>query len=184
MRKLEAKRDKGRYKSTSHWLDAVYRNNKEFIDDKLKNVGEYHKASGRLKQSKKNSFKNLVLEQTGYKLRKKLSVEELNSLLNKAKNPTKALKKLYRSEAFTPYKERAQENAYKTLKKYKSINKIRQLSGEKGKFDPSKLEWNYKENAYRYGNVFVSFVLSPPDDENFVKIEKITEELLKEYGYV
>ena len=43
MRKLEAKRDKGRYKSTSHWLDAVYRNNKEFIDNKLKNVNSLNK---------------------------------------------------------------------------------------------------------------------------------------------
>ena len=175
MRKLEAKRDKGRYKSTSHWLDAVYRNNKEFIDNKLKNVKSLNK---------KRTFKNLVLEQTGFKFRGNLTIKELNFELNKSKNPVKALKKLYRSDVFSSYKERAQENAYKALKEYKAINKIRQLSGEKGKFDPSKLEWNRKENAYRYGNVFVSFVLSPPDDENVIKIEKIAEELLKEYGYV
>ena len=175
MRKLEAKKDKGRYKSTSHWLDAVYRNNKEFIDNKLKNVQSLNK---------KRTFKNLVLEQTGFKFRGNLTIKELNFELNKSKNPTKALKKLYRSDIFSSYKERAQENAYKALKEYKSINKIRQLSGEKGKFDPSKLEWNRKENAYRYGNVFVSFVLSPPDDENVIKKKKIAEELLKEYGYV
>ena len=175
MRKLEAKKDKGRYKSTSHWLDAVYRNNKEFIDNKLKNVKSLNK---------KRTFKNLVLEQTGFKFRGNLPIKELNFELNKSKNPVKALKKLYRSDVFSSYKERAQENAYKALKEYKAINKIRQLSGEKGKFDPSKLEWNRKENAYRYGDVFVSFVLSPPDDENVIKIEKIAEELLKEYGYV
>ena len=175
MRKLEEKRDKGRYKSTSHWLDAVYRNNKEFIDEKLKNVKT---------KNKKRTFKNLVLEQTGFKFRGNLKIKELNFELNKSKNPTKALKKLSRSDVFSSYKERAQENAYKALKEYKAINKIRQLSGEKGKFDPSKLEWNRKENAYRYGDIFVSFVLSPPDDENVIKIEKIAEELLKEYGYV
>ena len=175
MRKLEAKRDKGRYKSTSHWLDAVYRNNKEFIDNKLKNVKSLNK---------KRTFKNLVLEQTGFKFRGNLKIKELNFELNKSKNPTKALKKLSRSDVFSSYKERAQENAYKALKEYKAINKIRQLSGEKGKFDPSKLEWNRKENAYRYGDIFVSFVLSPPDDESVIKIEKISEELLKEYGYV
>lgn len=184
MRKLEAKRDKGRYKSTSHWLDAVYRNNKEFIDDKLKNVGEYHKVSGRLKQSKKNSFKNLVLEQTGYKLRKKLSVEELNSLLNKAKNPTKALKKLYRSEAFTPYKERAQENFYNVLKEHKAINRIKKIAGEKERFDPERLEWNYKEKAYRYGNVFIEIDNSPEDKNYTIKITKISPALMKTYGYV
>ena len=175
MRKLEAKKDKGRYKSTSHWLDAVYRNNKSFIDEKFKNVKT---------KNKKRTFKNLVLEKTGFKFRGNLTIKELNFELNKVKNPTKALKKLSRSDVFSSYKERAQENAYKSLKEYKAINKIRQLSGEKGKFDPSKLEWNRKENAYRYGDVFVSFVLSPPDDENVIKIEKIAEELLKEYGYV
>ena len=174
MRQLKAKKDKGRYKSTSHWLDAVYRNNKEFIDNKLKNVQSLNK---------KRTFKNLVLEQTGFKFRGNLKIKELNFELNKSKNPTKALKKLYRSDIFSSYKERAQENAYKALKEYKAINKIRQLSGEKGKFDPSKLEWNRKENAYRYGDVFVSFVLSHPDDENVIKIEKIAEELVKEYGY-
>lgn len=183
MLKLEAKRDKSRYKDTSHWLDAVYRNNKEFIDNKLKDIGEYYPVSKRLKQSKKNSFKNLVLEQTGYKLRKKLSVEELNSLLNKAKNPTGALKKLYRSEAFIPYKERAQENFYSALKKHKAIRKIKMLAGEKEKFDPSRLQWNYKENAYRYGNVFVSIDNSPEDEEYTIKITKITPELMKAYGY-
>ena len=175
MRKLEAKKDKGRYKSTSHWLDAVYRNNKEFIDEKFKNVQT---------KNKKRVFKNLVLAETGAKFKGHLTIKELNERLNAAKNPTKALKKLSRSDVFSSYKERAQENAYKALKEYKAINKIRQLSGEKGKFDPSKLEWNRKENAYRYGDVFVSFVLSPPDDENVIKIEKIAEELLKEYGYV
>ena len=74
MRKLEAKRDKGRYKSTSHWLDAVYRNNKEFIDEKLKNVKT---------KNKKRTFKNLVLEQTGFKFRGNLKIKELNFELNK-----------------------------------------------------------------------------------------------------
>ena len=97
MRKLEAKKDKGRYKSTSHWLDAVYRNNKEFIDNKLKNVKSLNK---------KRTFKNLVLEMTGFKFRGNLTIKELNFELNKSKKPTKALKKLYRSDVFSSYKER------------------------------------------------------------------------------
>ena len=36
MRNLKSKRYKKRYKDTSHWLDAVYRNNKSFINEKLK----------------------------------------------------------------------------------------------------------------------------------------------------
>ena len=92
MRKLEAKKDKYRYKSTSHWLDAVYRNNKEFIDNKLKNTKSLNK---------KRTFKNLVLEQTGFKFRGNLTIKELNFELNKSKNPTKALKKLYRSDVYS-----------------------------------------------------------------------------------
>ena len=134
MRKLEAKKDKGRYKSTSHWLDAVYRNNKEFIDNKLK----YVKTT-----NKRRVFKNLVLEQSGTRFRGSLTNKELNFELNKVKNPTKALKKLSRSDIFSSYKERAQENVYKFLKEEKSIKTIKDLIGKKEKFDPGKLEWNY-----------------------------------------
>ena len=137
MRKLEAKKDKGRYKSTSHWLDAVYRNNKEFIDNKLKDVKT---------TNKRRVFKNLVLEQSGTRFKGSLTHKELNFELNKVKNPTKALKKLSRSDVFSSYKERAQQNAYKVLKENKAIQKIKELSGEKGKFDPTKLEWDFKDN--------------------------------------
>ena len=92
MRKLEAKKDKGRYKSTSHWLDAVYRNNKEFIDNKLKDVKT---------TNKRRVFKNLVLEQSGTRFKGSLTNKELNFELNKVKNTTKALKKLSRSDVFS-----------------------------------------------------------------------------------
>ena len=141
MRKLEAKRDKGRYKSTSHWLDAVYRNNKEFIDNKLKDVKT---------TNKRRVFKNLVLEQSGTRFRGSLTNKELNFELNKVKNPTKALKKLSRSDIFSSYKERAQENVYKFLKEEKSIKTIKDIIGKREKFDPGKLEWNYKDKVYEY----------------------------------
>ena len=175
MRKLEAKRDKGRYKSTSHWLDAVYRNNKEFIDEKLKNVKT---------KNKKRTFKNLVLEQTGFKFRGNLKIKELNFELNKSKNPTKALKKLSRSDIFSSYKERAQENFYDVLKEHKAINRIKKIAGEKEKFDPGRLEWNYKEKAYRYGDVFIEIDNSPEDKNYTIKITKISPALMKTYGYV
>ena len=69
MRNLKSKRDKKRYKDTSHWLDAVYRNNKLFIDEKLKDVKT---------KNKKRVFKNLVLEQTGTKFKGSLTNKELN----------------------------------------------------------------------------------------------------------
>jgi hypothetical protein len=175
MRKLEAKRDKGRYKSTSHWLDAVYRNNKEFIDNKLKDVKT---------TNKRRVFKNLVLEQSGTRFRGSLTKKELNFELNKVKNPTKALKKLSRSDVFSSYKERAQENFYNVLKEHKAINRIKKIAGEKERFNPERLEWNYKEKAYRYGDVFVEIDNSPEDKNYTIKITKISPDLMKAYGYV
>ena len=175
MRKLEAKKDKGRYKSTSHWLDAVYRNNKEFIDNKLKDVKT---------KNKRRVFKNLVLEQSGTRFKGSLTNKELNFELNKVKNPTKALKKLSRSDVFSSYKERAQENFYDVLKEHKAINRIKKIAGEKEKFDPGRLEWNYKEKAYRYGDVFIEIDNSPEDKNYTIKITKIPQNLMKTYGYV
>lgn len=164
MRKLEAKRDKGRYKSTSHWLDAVYRNNKSFIDEKLKYV-----------KNKKRSFKNLVLEQTGIKFPGNLTNKELTERLNAAKNPTKALKKLSRSDIFSSYKERAQENIYKFLKEEKSINKIKDLIGKREKFDPGKLEWNYKDKVYEYKGVYIDISNSPKGVKIYKKVSTLSE---------
>lgn len=151
MQDLKSKRNKNRYKDTSRWLDAVYRNNKEYIDEKLKDV----------KGNKKRAFKNLVLEQTGYKYKRNLTAKELNQELNKSKNPTKALKKLSRTDIFSSYKERAQQNAYKFLKEEKAIKKIKELAGVKEKFDPSKLEWDYDDGVYKYEDVYIDISDSP-----------------------
>ena len=166
MRKLEAKRDKGRYKSTSHWLDAVYRNNKEFIDEKFKNVQT---------KNKKRVFKNLVLAETGAKFKGHLTIKELNERLNAAKNPTKALKKLSRSDIFSSYKERAQENVYKFLKEEKSIKTIKDLIGKREKFDPGKLEWNYKDKVYEYKGVYIDISNSPKGVKIYKKVATLSE---------
>ena len=166
MRKLEAKRDKGRYKSTSHWLDAVYRNNKEFIDNKLKDVKT---------TNKRRVFKNLVLEQSGTRFKGSLTNKELNFELNKVKNPTKALKKLSRSDVFSSYKERAQENFYKFLKEEKSIKTIKDLIGKREKFDPGKLEWNYKDKVYEYKGVYIDISNSPKGVKIYKKVSTLSE---------
>ena len=166
MRKLEAKKYKGRYKSTSHWLDAVYRNNKEFIDNKLKDVKT---------KNKRRVFKNLVLEQSGTRFRGSLTNKELNFELNKVKNPTKALKKLSRSDIFSSYKERAQENVYKFLKEEKSIKTIKDLIGKREKFDPGKLEWNYKDKVYEYKGVYIDISNSPKGVKIYKKVSTLSE---------
>lgn len=160
MRNLKSKKYKKRYKDTSHWLDAVYRNNKSFIDEKLKDVKT---------KNKKRVFKNLVLEQTGTKFKGSLTNKELNERLNAAKNPTKALKKLSKSDVFSSYKERAQQNAYNVIKENKAIQKIKELSGEKGKFDPSKLEWDFKDKVYKYGEAYIELSNSPKGVKVFNK---------------
>ena len=166
MRKLEAKRDKGRYKSTSHWLDAVYRNNKEFIDNKLKDVKT---------TNKRRVFKNLVLEQSGTRFKGSLTNKELTFELNKVKNPTKALKKLSRSDVFSSYKERAQENIYKFLKEEKSIKTIKDIIGKREKFDPGKLEWNYKDKVYEYKGVYIDISNSPKGVKIYKKVSTLSE---------
>ena len=166
MRQLKSKKDKGRYKSTSHWLDAVYRNNKEFIDNKLKDVKT---------TNKRRVFKNLVLEQSGTRFKGSLTNKELNFELNKVKNPTKALKKLSRSDIFSSYKERAQENVYKFLKEEKSIKTIKDLIGKKEKFDPGKLEWNYKDKVYEYKGVYIDISNSPKGVKIYKKVSTLSE---------
>ena len=166
MQKLKAKKDKGRYKSTSHWLDAVYRNNKSFIDEKFKNVQT---------KNKKRDFKNLVLAETGAKFKGHLTIKELNERLNAAKNPTKALKKLSRSDVFSSYKERAQENVYKFLKEEKSIKTIKDLIGKREKFDPGKLEWNYKDKVYEYKGVYIDISNSPKGVKIYKKVSTLSE---------
>ena len=166
MRKLEAKKNKGRYKSTSHWLDAVYRNNKEFIDNKLKDVKT---------TNKRRVFKNLVLEQSGTRFKGSLTNKELNFELNKVKNPTKALKKLSRSDVFSSYKERAQENVYKFLKEEKSIKTIKDIIGKREKFDPGKLEWNYKDKVYEYKGVYIDISNSPKGVKIYKKVSTLSE---------
>ena len=39
MRTFKAKKNKGAYKSTDHWIEAVYRNNKTVIDKELSFAG-------------------------------------------------------------------------------------------------------------------------------------------------
>ena len=166
MRNLKSKKYKKRYKDTSHWLDAVYRHNQEFIDNKLKDVKT---------TNKRRVFKNLVLEQSGTRFRGSLTNKELNFELNKVKNPTKALKKLSRSDVFSSYKERAQENVYKLLKEEKSIKTIKDLIGKREKFDPGKLEWNYNDKVYEYKGVYIDISNSPKGVKIYKKVSTLSE---------
>ena len=137
--KLRARKGKSRYKNTDKWLDAVYRNNKTLIDEKLKDVSVP-------KLSKRTIFKDIVKEYTEQGL-----------------SPVKALNKASNSEIFTSKTERLHSNAFSALKADKDAYKtFRELTKEHGRFtkmDETKLKW--ENGVYIYGNIMISFQNSP-----------------------
>lgn len=136
--KLEAARAKGKYKSTEHWLDAIYRKNKDFIDSKLNITNP--------KASKKTVFKNLVKEyiEEGY-------------------TPKKAVDILSRTTIFTPEVERFQINAIEGIREDKQVwKRFRKLAGWKTKIDPTKLVYDKSQGIYIYdGRLTIDFRNSP-----------------------
>lgn len=148
--KFKVLKNKNKYKDLDSYLDAVYRKNKEFIDQKMLNDEELELASNRdilKKQSKKKLFKNYVKEymEEGY------SVE-------------KALKMVSNSRVFTDYVELAQENTLEGLKEYKAAyRRFRELTKKNGRYtkiDSSKFTY-IGNNEYVYEDVLVSFKNSP-----------------------
>ena len=90
---LRAKKAKYKYKNTDAWLNAVYRNNKTLIDEKLP------AGPG---QSSKATFKQWV-----------------NAYRAEGNSPVKALRTLSKSEIFTDRATRLKENFLKSLKQDK-----------------------------------------------------------------
>ena len=137
MKTFKAAHNKGFYKNTDAWIDAVYRNNKSVIDEKLAFAGK-----------PKATFKQMVKE-----------------YITEGLSPTKAVSTIARSTLFTPEVERLKNNFYEGLKGDKAAYQtFRELTKEKGKyskFDPNKLKWDKDDKVYVYGNVIVSFQNSP-----------------------
>ena len=77
-----------------------------------------------------------------------------------------AIQKLANTTAFTPEVERLKSNMWESLKSYKAVGKLQQLTrGEGGKFtkfDPDKLSCDRETKSYIYnGMVRISFDNSP-----------------------
>lgn len=136
---MKAKRNKTKYKSTENWLNAMYNNNKDFIDSKLENTGN---------MSKKKQFKNLVKE-----------------YMDEGYSPTQAVKKLEKSTIFTPEVDRFNENAWKGLKSDKeAYNTFRQLTKKNGRFtkiNREELQYDKDIRGYIYNGVVIKFSNSP-----------------------
>lgn len=137
MRTFKAKHNKGFYKNTDAWLNAIYRNNKSVIDKELSFAGNPKKV-----------FKQMV-----------------NEYIDEGLSPTKAVSTIARSTIFTPEVERLKSNFYEGLKgskdAYKTFRELTKEHGRYAKFDPNKLKWNKDDKVYEYGNVIISFQNSP-----------------------
>ena len=147
---LKAKKPRNRYKSTSSWLDAVYRNNKAFIDEKLPDTES--------KTSKKRLFKQIIKDY----------VEE-DDLTYK-----QAVAVASRSTTFTEVKERLVFNAYKALKKDEAAyREFRELTKEQGRYTKINFDefvWDKDSKSYVYGKKLRVYFRNSPKD---VVVEEI-----------
>lgn len=137
MIKLKAKRSKSSYKNTNAWLDAVYRNNKSYIDSKL--------VATSPRSSPKTIFKQLVREYQ-----------------DEGFSPTRAVNILSKSTIFTPERERLISNAWSGLRGDKeAFKEFRRLAGWKTKIRPELLKWDKVNKVYTYNNITIRFDKSP-----------------------
>lgn len=138
--KLRAKYGRKHYKTNDSYLNAVYRNNKAIIDDKLADIGV--EGISPLKQ-----FKNNVYE-TQRNLKRK----------GKTSTITRAMNVFTESRDFTPVEEHFLENAVRGLRRFKAMEKLYTLTGKA--FDVSKLKY-VGDNAYSYRGYVIKFNNSP-----------------------
>lgn len=138
--KLRAKHGRKHYKTNDSYLNAVYRNNKAIIDDKLADIGV--EGISPLKQ-----FKNNVYE-TQRNLKRK----------GKTSTITRAMNVFTESRDFTPVEEHFSENAVRGLRRFKAIEKLYTLTGKA--FDASKLKY-VGDKAYSYRGYVIMFDDSP-----------------------
>lgn len=141
---MKSARKRSSYRSTDHWLDAVYRKNRKEIDSALEGV-----------KNKKASFKQLV---KGY--------------MDEGLSPEKSLKALENSTIFTPEVTRFRKNVLEAIKNYGKFNEFRNMTrGMRGKFakiDLERFRYDSKNNVYTYitemGDVIVIRFTNSPQD--------------------
>lgn len=144
---LKAKRAKSYYKSEELWLKAVYRNNKEVIDNAFGKIKTVNPTSNFYK------FKTAI---SGYEK------------YGQKKTKYSALKTLSKSELFIPEKQRLKENAVKAIKGHEKWKDFRALSRDKkGRFeklDYSKLTYQGNKTYFyesESGIIVIKFTNSP-----------------------
>lgn len=149
--RLKAKLPRRRYKDDDHFLDAIYRNNKQFIDSHLP------KTNSRI--SIKDRFKHLTMQ---YVEQQHISVQSAVDIFAS-------------SESMTTAAERMQRNITKAIRRNKTIYEdFKDKLGLKKKedLDPSKFNWNYQEEAYEYEDYYIEIDNSPKDGTYSIKIRE------------
>lgn len=155
--KLRAKKPKKKYKDLEHYLDAVYKNNKTAIDEKIP-------SSGRGKSSKVR-FKAVVKEK-----------------MSQGMSAKKALDAVGKSQMFTSRTEHYAQNLITFMKKDKgTYHEFRQKKGWRKKLDLTKFTYkgsNGSYQIYEYDNSVRIFKQQSPKDDSVdsLIIEKIQEE--------
>lgn len=150
---MKSARKRSSYRSTDHWLDAVYRKNRSEIDKALEEFK--NPITGEGVKNKKASFKQLV---KGY--------------MDEGLSPEKSLKALENSTIFTPEVTRFRKNVLEAIKNYGKFNEFRNMTrGMRGKFakiDLDRFRYDSKNNVYTYitemGDVIVIRFTNSPQD--------------------
>lgn len=136
------KQPPNKYASINHYVNAVYKKNKDLIDSELSGGEKGPKAT----------LKAMVKE-----------------YMEQGKTIGQSLRIIDRSELFTPRAERLQNNALKAMRRdkkaWEAFNELRRKRDERGRFtkiDPSLMKWDKKQKLYIYNNeLTVSFKNSP-----------------------
>ena len=155
--KLKARYSRKRYKSDDSFLNAVYRRNKDIIDEYLKGVGQ---GSG---ISTLRQFKFLVKE---VKAEKKTSI-------------THAMNVFTESHSFTPEELHFKENVVKGLRSFKMLNFLRKLTG-KG-MDIKDIKY-VGDKSYEYRGYYIRFNNSPVSISIFDSMSPNAKSLTTKYN--
>ena len=151
--KFRAKKNQSKYKDVDHYIDAVYNNNKDIINntDAFKN-----------KKSKKSIFRKLVKE----KMSQGMSVK-------------KAIDTLQKSRIFTSEALHYAQNALKTIKKDKEVyHEFRKMKGWKNPTDLSKFNYHGTDGVYEvytYEDITIKIKKSPKEGAGGVTLEQNLE---------
>lgn len=149
---LRAKKNISKYKSVNHWLKAVYRNNKEEIDQAFGGMLE--------KGTSFRGFKVAVIDtlnQRGVDI-SSIGKRKLNKVMHSA------VSTVGRSNLFMTKSERYREYALSGLRKSPEAMKLfKEKTKEKGKYKKLDIEkLRYKDGQYEYGdNLIINYRESP-----------------------